>query len=114
MLAWAMHRLTGVGVLLFLFMHIYETSLILQDPSVYNHALELYRQWWFKPVEFALVAAVIYHAGNGVLVMLVDLMPNATRWHKKAVSYGAVIFGLVMIPVAWLVMISPMLGKLTK
>jgi len=55
MLAWALHRITGVAVLLFLFMHIIETSLLGFGPAVYNSTLNIYKQpgssrsnscWW--------------------------------------------------------------------
>jgi len=35
-LAWFGHRLSGIGVLLYLFMHIVETSMVLLGPEVYN------------------------------------------------------------------------------
>ena len=42
-LAWFGHRLSGIGVLLYLFMHIVETSTVLLGPEVYNATLGLFR-----------------------------------------------------------------------
>ncbi len=104
MLAWALHRVTGVAVLLFLLLHIVETSLLLYGPDAYNRAIALYKQPWFKPLEFLLVAAVVYHAGNGILVMILDLFPRATRWYRRMFWVGAALYVGVMVPVAVLML----------
>jgi succinate dehydrogenase / fumarate reductase cytochrome b subunit len=107
MLAWALHRITGVAVLLFLLLHIVETSMILYGPEAYQKALALYKQPWFKPFEFLLVAAVVYHAGNGLVVLVLDLFPYATRWYRTLFWVGAAVYALVMVPVA-VVMLRPL------
>ncbi len=104
MLAWALHRVTGVAVLIFLLLHIVETSMLLYGSDAYNHAISLYKQPWFKPLEFLLVAAVVYHAGNGILVMLLDLFPRATRWYRRMFWVGAALYVVVMVPVAVLML----------
>lgn len=109
MLAWMLHRLTGIGVLLFLFMHILETTALGFGPDAYNAAFSIYRQLWFKPIEFLLVAAVIYHAGNGIIVMLVDFWPRAVRIYRTLVWAGAALYVAIIIPLgAW--MMRPLFG----
>lgn len=107
MLAWALHRITGVAVLVFLFMHIIETSMITVSPEAYNAALEIYRQSWFKPLEFLLVAAVLFHAGNGILIMINDFRPTSSVRYRRLMWIGAGVYVIVLLPVAYL-----MLGKL--
>jgi succinate dehydrogenase / fumarate reductase cytochrome b subunit len=104
MLAWILHRVTGIAVLIFLFMHIYETSLILVGPEAYNKAIAVYRQPWFKPLEFLLVAAVLYHAGNGILIMVLDFLPMPSRTYRTMLWAGAAVYALVLIPVAYLIL----------
>lgn len=104
MLAWALHRVTGVAVLLFLLMHIIETSLITVGPEAYNRAIELYRQPWFKPLEFLLVAAVIYHAGNGVMVMILDFLPTPSATYRRMFWVGAGLYVAALVPVAYLIL----------
>lgn len=107
MLAWMLHRITGVAVLLFLLAHIIETSMLMVSPGAYNRAIGLYRQPWFKPLEFLLVAAVLYHAGNGLMVMILDFWPAATRAYRRMFWIGAGLYIAALIPVAYLI-----LGKL--
>src|SRR3989337_1839251 len=104
MLAWALHRITGVAVLLFLFMHIIETSLLGFGPAVYNSTLNIYKQPWFKPFEFLLVAAVIYHALNGIIVLMVDFWSASPRYHRQMLWAGAAGFVVLAVPVGLLIM----------
>ncbi|MBI3997622.1 MAG: succinate dehydrogenase, cytochrome b556 subunit [Armatimonadetes bacterium] len=104
MLAWVLHRITGVAVLLFLFGHIIETSMLGLGPDAYNRTIEIYRQAWFKPIEFLLVAAVLFHAGNGLIVMILDFWPNATRVYRRMFWIGAGVYILVLLPVAYLIL----------
>jgi succinate dehydrogenase / fumarate reductase cytochrome b subunit len=107
MLAWILHRITGVAVLVFLLGHIVETSMIMVSPEAYNRAIELYRQPWFKPLEFLLVAAVLYHAGNGIMVMILDFIPTPSKTYRRMFWIGAGLYVVALLPVAYL-----MLGKL--
>ena len=104
MLAWALHRITGVAVLLFLFMHVIETSMLGFGPRAYNFTLGIYRQLWFKPIEFLLVAAVLYHAGNGILVMILDFWPASTRYYRRLFWAGAALYVALIIPVGFVMM----------
>ncbi|MDQ7859243.1 MAG: succinate dehydrogenase, cytochrome b556 subunit [Armatimonadota bacterium] len=101
MLAWVLHRITGLAVLLFLFAHIVETSMILVSPEAYNKAIELYRQPWFKPLEFLLVAAVLFHAGNGLMVMIIDFIPTPSRTYRRMFWIGAGVYAVLLVPVAY-------------
>lgn len=110
MLAWVLHRITGLAVLLFLFMHIIETSMLMVSPEAYNKAIELYRQPWFKPLEFLLVAAVLYHAGNGLMVMILDFLPTPSRTYRRMFWIGAGIYLALLIPVAY-IMLGGLVGQ---
>jgi succinate dehydrogenase / fumarate reductase cytochrome b subunit len=101
MLAWVLHRVTGIAVLVFLLMHIVETSMITVSPQAYNRALDLYRQPWFKPLEFLLVAAVLYHAGNGIMVMILDVFPTPSRTYRRMFWVGAGVYTALLLPVAY-------------
>jgi succinate dehydrogenase / fumarate reductase cytochrome b subunit len=94
--AWLLHRLTGVGVLIFLLAHIVDTALIGFGPEVYEHALDIYRLPLFKVLEIALVFAVVYHAVNGIRVILVDFWEPGTKYQKQlfwaSVAGTAVLF----------------------
>src|ERR1700733_13132125 len=60
--SWILHRLTGIGVFLFLLIHVVDISLIGWGPDVFNRLLFLYRNPVFRVGEVALMAGAIFHA----------------------------------------------------
>ncbi|HEV2494897.1 MAG TPA: succinate dehydrogenase, cytochrome b556 subunit [Terriglobia bacterium] len=98
--AWILHRLTGLGVLLFLLIHIVDIALIGWGPAVFNKLLFLYREPVFRLSEIVLAGAVLYHALNGVRIVIIDFWPAATTVHKRMAYAVWVLFGVVFIPTA--------------
>ena len=107
--SWALHRVTGVGVLVFLLLHILDTSLIILGPEHYNTIIALYRVPIFRVMEVGLFAAVLFHALNGVRIILVDFWPDLTRVHRQLFYAELVLFVAAMIPIAYL-MLKPVFG----
>ena len=102
--SWVFHRATGVGVLLFLFAHIIDTMLVGWGPEIYNKVLAIYRHPFWKINEVLLFAAVLYHALNGVRIILVDFWPSGARYHKQMFYIAMALFILTMAPVAWVML----------
>lgn len=100
--SWIFHRLTGVGVLLFLFIHIVDTFLVGFGPAVYDKMMELYRNPVFMVSEIFLFAAVLYHSLNGVRIIIVDFWPSGARYHKQLFYAVMTLFVIGMIPVTYL------------
>ena len=105
-LAWFGHRLSGIGVLLYLFMHIVETSTVLLGPEVYDTTLGLFRNPVIRAGEILLMAALVYHSLNGLKVILIDFVPSATAWYRP-LTYGVITATVVaMVPLA-MIMFAP-------
>lgn len=85
--SWVAHRVTGVGVLAFLFGHVVDTFAVGFGPELYNETVSLYKQWWFAPFEVMLIGAVIFHAFNGMRIILFDFWPNLAL-RQKAFAYA--------------------------
>lgn len=102
--SWIFHRITGVGVLIFLLAHIVDTMLIGWGPDIYNKMIAIYRNPFFKVAEVGLFAAVLYHALNGVRIILVDFWPDGTKYHKQMFWTVMVLFVISMIPVTFLML----------
>ena len=96
--AFLLHRLTGLGTLLFLIIHILDTSTVYFFPSLYEHAIELYRNPIFMMGEIALVFSVIYHGVNGLRIAITDLWAPSKwtiRFTRNAVR-GTLLLSLVL------------------
>src|SRR3990172_3439538 len=73
-ISFILHRLTGLGTLLFLSLHILDTATVYFIPSLYEHAIDLYRSTPFMLGEIILVFSIIYHGVNGAPMAIFDLL----------------------------------------
>ena len=76
-----LHRITGVLVF-FLLVHVADTALVRISPQAYNDALELYKTPLVNLMEVGLVAAVLYHALNGVRI-IIDFWSKGPATRKR-------------------------------
>lgn len=97
--SWVLHRLTGLGVVFFLFLHVIDTSWAVFYPQKYVEAIAIYQSPLFTLGEFALVAAVVYHAINGLRISILDNRPSLWRYQQRAAIYVLGISVLILIPV---------------
>ena len=104
--SWAFHRITGVLVIAFLFGHIVDTFAVGFGPHLYDETISLYKQWWFKPVEVGLIAAVLYHALNGLRIILFDFWPGLALRQKTFAYIEFTLFVIGFVPAAFFMLRS--------
>lgn len=109
MWAWMLHRVTGLGILLFLILHVADTALVAYRPDWYDHALELYKHPLFRVGEVAIFFSVLFHALNGLRIVIQDFWPVAMRHQQKLALGAGVITLIVFLPAAWM-MLAPIVG----
>jgi succinate dehydrogenase / fumarate reductase cytochrome b subunit len=114
--AWLIHRLTGIGILLFLIVHIIDTFFVVAYPALYDHTVAIYGgmitglgagtngyywplRWAFRLGELGLIASVLFHAINGVRIILVDFWPGAALVQRQMFQVVLIVFLAIMIPV---------------
>lgn len=108
-LAYLGQRLAGLGTLLFLAIHILDTSTVyfgqmLGRPDLYSEAIAIYRLPIFMIGEILLVAALFYHGVNGLRIILHDTFPH--WWNKgferQSFYKVAILTFLMWLPAAFL------------
>lgn len=99
-LSFILHRLTGLGVLAFLVIHVLDTSTVFFLPSHYDHAIELYRSLPFMIGEIFLVFSLIYHGVNGARIAIFDLY-LLKNWGPKP-EHDSALWTLVIAILLWL------------
>jgi succinate dehydrogenase / fumarate reductase cytochrome b subunit len=104
--SWAAHRITGVGVVAFLFGHIIDTFAAGFGPAAYDDTIRLYKLWWFKPFEVMLIGAVIYHAFNGLRIILFDFWPNLALKQKTFAYVQFALVAAAFLPAAFFMLRS--------
>jgi succinate dehydrogenase / fumarate reductase cytochrome b subunit len=81
--AWILHRVTGLGLALYIFMHIYVIHHIAQGKEAFNEVMAIVQSPIFHLAEVALLGAVAYHAVNGIRVVLIDYGSAADKGPHK-------------------------------
>jgi succinate dehydrogenase / fumarate reductase cytochrome b subunit len=99
MLAWAFHRISGVAIWLFVMLHVLDIFLVGAAPDVYDSLLGIYATPGGIIMEWLLGAAVLYHALNGLRIVVMDFWPPLTRYHRQLWYLCWGIFIVVGIPV---------------
>lgn len=98
MWSWVAHRITGVTLFFFLFVHVIDISMVRVSPEVFNRVVETYKNPVVGLMEAGLVAAFLFHALNGIRVILVDFWSQGPRYQKQ-MTYGVlVLFVVLMVP----------------
>jgi len=101
MWSWVVHRITGVLIFFFLFAHVIDTAMVRVSPEVYNAAVETYKNPIVGVMELGLVAAVLYHALNGIRIILIDFWSEGPRYQRQ-MTYGVVgVFLVLFLPFVW-------------
>lgn len=97
--AWALHRITGLVLVGYLFLHLYTLGAILQGPAPFDTAMALMARPAVRLLELALIWVVLFHALNGIRLILVHIVPWASqRALAYAVGAATVVLGLASLP----------------
>ena len=97
--SWVLHRLSGLGVVFFLILHVIDTSWAVFYPEKYVEAIATYQSPLFTIGEFGLIAAVVYHAINGLRIVLLDYRPHLWQYQQRAAYIVLAITAIILVPV---------------
>jgi succinate dehydrogenase / fumarate reductase cytochrome b subunit len=108
--AYALHRISGLGILLYFTMHIVVTSLRATGIYLWTEG-QLFDNVVFKVGEFLVFAAFAYHACNGIRLILVELGVAVGRPFEPVYPYRTSLavqrpLLIVMMIVAGLVLVG--------
>jgi succinate dehydrogenase / fumarate reductase, cytochrome b subunit len=104
MLAWALHRISGVAIWAFILLHVLDIWLVGANKDLYNEVLDLYASPIGRIGETLVGAGLLYHALNGLRIIVMDFWPATTVWHKQLWYACWVVFFVVGIPGAYIIL----------
>lgn len=104
MVAWAFHRISGIAIWLFVLLHVLDIYLAGGNPKTYDDFLSFYASPVGRVLEVLLGAALLYHALNGVRIILMDFWPRLTAYHKQIWYANWVIFVGLGVPGAIIIL----------
>jgi succinate dehydrogenase / fumarate reductase cytochrome b subunit len=93
--AFVLHRITGFLVFMFLLLHVVDVSLVNISSDLYNDVHALYGNVVLRLFEIGLLGALVFHAFNGLRIVMIDFFPGAIR--NQAVMFRIVLFFSVII-----------------
>ncbi|GGR00961.1 succinate dehydrogenase, cytochrome b556 subunit [Streptomyces aurantiogriseus] len=103
------HRVTGVLIFFFLFVHVLDTALVRVSPEDYDKVVATYKTPLVAVLEYGLVAAILFHALNGLRVIAVDFWSQGPRYQKQMFWAVAIVWGALMLGA-----IYPVLGHAAR
>jgi len=85
-----LHRLSGLGLALFLPAHFYVLGLAISDPSALDGFLNWAEHPAVKAVEVGLVFLLAVHIFGGLRLMVLELLP----WNPRQKTFAAAAVGI--------------------
>jgi len=80
--AWILHRLSGLALIFYLSAHVWVISTISKGPEGFEEVMAVLASPLFKFLEVGLWGVILFHAFNGIRIVLVDFF-NGSLYHKK-------------------------------
>ena len=97
---WLAHRLSGLGILGFLLIHVWDGSMLTFNPKVYTWTLALFKHPLFGIGEIVVFGCVIFHAFNGLRISLLDWKPSWWKFQNASATAVWIAFAALFIPLA--------------
>ena len=109
MYGWLFHRISGIAIWAFVILHVIDIYLVGGNPDAYDELLAIYASTIGRILEVLLGAALLYHALNGLRIVVMDFWPSLTRFHRALWWAVWVPFLVIGIPVAYQIL-APIFG----
>ena len=98
--SWISHRISGLAILSFLIIHVWDTANATFWPEMYSYTVEIFKWFPFSVGEIGLMAAVLFHAFNGIRISLLDFKPAWWKYQEKSARVVWGFFLLTFVPLA--------------
>jgi succinate dehydrogenase / fumarate reductase cytochrome b subunit len=89
-----LRRITGVALVLYLIAHLWVIGSVNGGAELFNARLALVQTPFFKLAEIALLAAVVYHAFDGIRLLIVHYF-DVTEY-RKSLFYAAFVVSVML------------------
>jgi succinate dehydrogenase / fumarate reductase cytochrome b subunit len=99
MLAWAFHRISGIAIWVFILLHVFDIWLANVNAQLYDDLLSVYASPAGRVLESLLGAALLYHALNGLRIIIMDFWPSMTRYHRQLWYANWILFLVIGLPI---------------
>ena len=95
--SWLAHRLSGLGILSFLLIHVWDGANTHYWPEMYEWSIALFKHPLFGVGEIAIYGCVLYHAFNGIRITILDFKPEWWHYQDSSAKIVWIIFLVIFI-----------------
>nr|MBN1228172.1 succinate dehydrogenase, cytochrome b556 subunit [Anaerolineae bacterium] len=100
--AFALNRLTGLGLVVYLLLHLVVLSILLQGEAGWDKFIALARHPLFLLMDVVLIFGILFHGLNGIRVALVGMgigvrSHKALFWILMVIALAALVTSAVLI-----------------
>jgi len=93
-ISFVLRRLTGVALVVYLLMHIWVIGGINGGADTFDDRMEFLGKPLFRLAEIGLLAAVVYHAIDGIRLLVVHYL-DVTEF-RKSLFYAALVVSVIL------------------
>lgn len=97
--SWLAHRISGLGILTYLIIHVWDTANANFNPELYQWTVDLFKHPLFGIGEIFLMAALLYHAYNGLRIALLDFKPEWWLHQERSAKIVWILFFATFVPI---------------
>lgn len=97
-----LHRITGIGLVLYLLMHVYVTASRINGAKAWAASMAVVSGPAFKVGEYLVMAAFVFHALNGVRLLLIRLGIGIGKPERQEYPYVSSV--MKQRPLMWVLM----------
>ena len=83
--AWLFHRLSGLGLLVYLLLHMWVLGSANSGSEAFNQRLGSVQTPLFHFLEIGLIGIIFYHMSNGVAITIVDLFGKTQKYRRYTI-----------------------------
>lgn len=92
--AWILHRLAGLALIFYLSLHIWVINSLIYGEKTFNNVMIFLSSPLFKLLEVGLWGVILFHAFNGVRILIVDFFKGSLAQKKLFITLIALAFVL--------------------
>jgi succinate dehydrogenase / fumarate reductase cytochrome b subunit len=107
MVIWILHRISGIGIALFVGMHVLAAFMLYATQGGATNAIagaltSFYETLW---VQLIVLFCVLFHAVNGLRIAILDMWPSLIHYYREAMwVQWALFLPLFLVPAVLMVM----------
>jgi succinate dehydrogenase / fumarate reductase cytochrome b subunit len=107
MLAWLLHRISGIGIVVFVSMHVFAAFLLYAVPGGTTNAVAAALTDFYEALlmQIFMLFAILFHAFNGLRIVVLDMFPALWKFNREAMwVQWALFLPIFLLPAALMIM----------